>query len=378
MANTIQDGGGYKITSPLFAVTPKTRKPVGAPLPAPSAPVPAYNQQTQNALDVLRGMGGKAFEPNGGYYGGYTSNPFEDPVGGTDNTTSAATHNVTDWSSYLGLYGLPNDVAAKINDIFAKGGDVQQSVAIGLAYVRGTPWYAQTYPGIGEGIAKGLIRDEADYRSQLNQVDQMFRQFYGRSVSGLEFATFLREGIDPGTVGRRLQGQATATALGGTLPPGLFTPEELQQIGNQQAGLTSLNGEYLSGAASLGRDVAPLYAQYGKTLTRADLEGLYRSGTSASTVGRQFAGDAYANAYAPDLQYLSGNFGDGQLSATDLSAYGREQAGLDTPLGQMLTRRLDQAQARVTKVFQGVVASPVLSLSGGRLRGPAQPSDIAA
>lgn len=191
-----------------------------------------------------------------------------------------------DWAtSFFGSLGLPPDVIERVNKIFSQYSDTNAASAAALGYIRGTPWYTQTYPGIAEGIAKGVVSNEADYRNLLNQQSQIYKQYLGRDVTAAEFAANLGEGAPLSTIGGRLQG----AALAGT--------------------------------------------------------------------------------YGNDWRYTLGAF-DTRPTDAEVKALGEESAGLDSPLGQQLKRRLDLANQRLAGVFRGTLATPGLSVSNGRLSAP--------
>ena len=92
-----------------------------------------------------------------GAYGGGPINPDKpiNPLGTPSNTGRDPNHNpgsvgdnpppddqnqqaVTDWSSILGIYGMPPDIAAHVGQIFATTPDVNQATILALAYIRGT------------------------------------------------------------------------------------------------------------------------------------------------------------------------------------------------------------------------------------------------
>jgi hypothetical protein len=200
--------------------------------------------------------------------------PYVDYSGTPGYTATADTGATTDWSAYMDFWNLPTDLKKELDSIFRNTPDVNQAIAKAQAYVRGTPWYAQTYPGIQDAMAKGLVRNEADYRAQQNSYNQVYRQWNdGRDISAAEFAGYLREGV------------------------------------------------------------------------------------SADTIGRRFQGASYANVYGNDWQYLSGNFGEGRLSGDELTAFGRQNAGIDSELGMRIQRRMQQAQERIRAVFSGSLAT---------------------
>lgn len=200
--------------------------------------------------------------------------------------TAATTAAATDWAaSFFASLGLPPDVVNQVNQIFSQYSDVNAASQAALGYIRGTPWYAQTYPGIQAGIQKGLITNEADYRNLLNQQSQIYKQYLGRDISGDEFSANLA------------------------------------------------------------------------------------NGTSNQTLGGQLQGAALAGTYGNDWRYALGAF-DTAPTQAETTALGQEQAGLDTPLGQQLQRRLDLAQQRLTTVFSGKLATAGLSNANGRVSQP--------
>lgn len=162
-----------------------------------------------------------------------------------------ATTPVTDYSSFLNIYGLPGDVQNKVNQIFQNTPDLNQATALAMAYVRGTPWYATTYPGIQEGIAKGVIGNEADYRNYLTNVNMLTKQYLGRDISGQEIGDFLKQGYDPTRIGRIYQGGAIAKtnagdwnyATGAFDANGALTADESAALGQEQAGIDTALGQ---------------------------------------------------------------------------------------------------------------------------------------
>lgn len=226
-------------------------KPVGR------YPAPAHERVTTTSVKVDEN--GNPVFPGGG-------------IGGDSATAKPA-----DWSSYLGMFGLPNDVLREVNAIFQRTPDVQQATMLALAYARGTDWYKQAYPGIQEAIAKGIVRDERDYRAKRTQFDQVYRQWTNQGITDEQYAGFLREGVDPDTVARR------------------------------------------------------------------------------------FSGEAIADVNRNDWQYLSGAFGTGRLDEGQVQTLGRQAAGLDSPGGIALQKMIQDASVKLSRVFQGVLATGPLS-----------------
>lgn len=179
--------------------------------------------------------------------GGLAPIPAADFSGTPGYTTGPATGATTDWSAYMDFWNLPADLKKELDSIFRNTPDVNQAIAKAQAYVRGTPWYAQTYPGIQDAIAKGIVRNEADYRSLQNQFNQVYRQYNdGRDLTAAEYAGYLGEGISADTLGKRFQGAAIATVYGndwqyaeGNFGEGRLSDEEKTAFGRQSAGLDS-------------------------------------------------------------------------------------------------------------------------------------------
>lgn len=127
-----------------------------------------------------------------------------------------------------------------------------------------------------------------------------------------------------------------------------------------------------------------LYKQFlGRDITTDEFAANLSEGVTTTVVGQRLQGAVYAKTYGGDWNYALGAFGDasqGRLSDEQATTLGQEQAGLDTPMGQLLNKRLQQAQQRLQGVFKGGLATPSLSLAGGRLAGPqaGAPPDIAA
>lgn len=173
--------------------------------------------------------------------------------GGGGGAASSGLTGIFDWHSLLGIYDLPGDLIAGIQSIFADSDDLGVAVGRAIAYVRGSPWYANTFPGIIEGFRLGLIRDERDYRFYVNQIDQLYRRFYGRSVSAGEVANYIRQGFSFDVVGKKLAGESFAKTYAPDLQylSGAFTSEgrlseqDLQAYGEQQVGLESSLGSLL-------------------------------------------------------------------------------------------------------------------------------------
>lgn len=115
-----------------------------------------------------------------------------------------------------------------------------------------------------------------------------------------------------------------------------------------------------------------VYQQYlGRAVSGDETAAALAQGASPTLIGNQFQGDAIAKTNANDWNYLTGAFDTGPLSAAEQTAGGREQAGIDTSLGQMVQKRIAQAQQRASTLFGGRLATTSLGQSaGGRLVAP--------
>jgi hypothetical protein len=160
----------------------------------------------------------------------------------------------TDWAAaYFGSLGLPADIVKKVNDIFKKYPDTNQAIQFALAYIRGTSWYAQTFPGIQYGIQHGLIADERDYLQYVTAMDSLAQRYWGRNISSEEIASFLFSGKTPDIVGREYAGLANIMAysgeynyyLGAFGEGGRPSDAEMKALGEEQAGLDSPLGQKL-------------------------------------------------------------------------------------------------------------------------------------
>jgi hypothetical protein len=171
--------------------------------------------------------------------------------------------------------GLPANEAATIHQFFVD--DPEHGAGRALAWLRTkSAWYKVEYQGIQEGFSKGIVSNEAEYRAYKNQVNNAYRQYYGRNVTGAEIASFM-------TIG--------------------YQPQQVAQIGS---------------------------------------------------------GHAYVEANRGEIQQTAGAFGGGGLTEQELQAYGQEQSGFDTALGQKIKAKVERSLAVAGRVFQGTLGSSAL------------------
>jgi hypothetical protein len=174
----------------------------------------------------------------------------------TNPSQPTATPTATaDWEAYITNYGFPPDVIAEIRRIFQNNPDVGSAQQLALAYIRGTPWYEQNFPGIKDAIKMGIINNEKDYRQNFNTFNQVYRQYTGQDISPQEYANSLREGITADTAARRFQGKANVAAYGndwqylaGAFGAGRLSEADLKAQGEQQAGISTNRGTFLDKA----------------------------------------------------------------------------------------------------------------------------------
>lgn len=245
------------------------------------------------------GEGGEGGDPGAG-------EPMPEEGGGV---TPPQITGPTDWSGMLGIAGLPPDLVAQITGIFSRVTDTNAAIAMALGVVRGSAWYAQTFPGITQGIQHGLFADERGYRDYRNALDGVYRQWTGAPITSESLMAALAEGVSPDIVGRRFEGRAfvetnrpdlqyvsgafgTGTDLGqqgGTR----FSEDQLQAMGQHQAGLGT--------PGALGMKVARAAQLAQERLNRA-FEGVAASPQMAlNTRGQLFSPGLRPGGARPDV-----------------------------------------------------------------------------
>lgn len=218
------------------------------------------------------------------------------PAGRTEGTP--ATDPPIDWHAYLSDWGFDTDMMNELDRIFKVYSDPNQAAAAGLAYIRGTDWYAQHFAGIGDAIKNGLVADEAGYRAYLNDANQYYRRFYGRDISTGELAAYFKKGYTSTNIGQHLRGEGAVTAEKGDIQYALgafgddttqATPDQLSQYGDQVGGLDNLVGQQLQ--AKLDKAKARLNAVFQGTLGTPALNVVNGRLTSPSLAGGTTVGD---------------------------------------------------------------------------------------
>lgn len=239
-----------------------------------------------------------------------------------------------DWDSILGEYSLPSDIIANLNQIWATSlnPDGSQNVDLaterGQSYVRGTSWYAATYPGIQQGINAGLFSNEQGYRSYENQVDQIYQQYWGRAATTPELTARISSGQSVSQVSNQFQAGATLGNISDPLK-GLFTADELKAYANEQAGIDTGLGQQITQEANLAIGVNNLYQDfYGRGVTRTELDGLTSQGLDPAAVAQQFATQSNINAMDPAISSL--------FTPQEIQQIALQAAGGTTQNGQSL------------------------------------------
>ncbi len=176
---------------------------------------------------------------------------------------------VVDHSGILGVYGLPPDVAAKVDDIFRQyPNDPNAAAQAAISYIRGTNWYAQAFPGIAQARAIGFIGtdlgSEREYKQIYMQYNQLYQQYYGRAMTWQEAYNLFSTGSDPNFVAKHFAGQAYVGANsadiqylagafteGGKGKGGTLSSGQLSALGDEQAGIDSPMGQKLQNAINM-------------------------------------------------------------------------------------------------------------------------------
>lgn len=279
-----------------------------------STPAPKPKPQPTPTQPVLVSEHGKG----GGYTPGDTGKipgqPSPPPASAADNPSDSSSSGpnyggttsigAVDWAAILGQYGLPQDIIDELNRIFAGSGDINQAITLAQAYVRGTPWYQQTYPGIQAGINSGLFQDEQGYRAYTNQINQIYQQYYHRNATPFEVASYATGGKPPSLVAKQFQSDATKANFSDPLKS-LLTPEEMQALSDQMVGIDTALGQHVLAIANIAQQTQTLYQNfYGRAATRQELDKLVSSGSDAATIAQQFATQENINGMNPAIRDL--------------------------------------------------------------------------
>lgn len=166
-----------------------------------------------------------------------------------------------DWQAYLTNWGFDQDIVTELDRIFRTYADPNAASASALAYVRGTDWYAKTFPGIQEGEKLGIISNEADYRAYTNKLNDVYHRYAGSAVTADQVSTALKGGYNPTHVEQVFQGKAYVAANGQTVQgvtgafddKGAFSAGDLSALGDEQVGLSNSLGPELQRRLALAQ-----------------------------------------------------------------------------------------------------------------------------
>lgn len=159
-----------------------------------------------------------------------------------------------DWAdAFWGSLGLPPNLVSQINGIFAQTPDQSQAYVLAKQALQGSDWYQSTFPGIGAGIQAGMFTDETGYRAYVNDLNNLYQQYYNRAVTSDEVQSWLNQGKDPRYVAEVFQGTAIANTMGpqwqylagAQSPQGRLTGEQKIAAGEEQAGLDTPLGQQI-------------------------------------------------------------------------------------------------------------------------------------
>lgn len=152
----------------------------------------------------------------------------------------------------LGFTDMPPEVEQEFAKLFTDPSDPEHLKA--LAYLRGTDWHHEKYAGFAAGVQNGLFGSEADYNAWHSQVLDAYRQYYGRTPTAAELASFTAQGYNAGVVHQIGEGHAWAQANTGDVQyalgafdAGQIDPNSLEALGQQYAGRSSALGTALQG-----------------------------------------------------------------------------------------------------------------------------------
>lgn len=278
---------------------------------------------------------------------------------------SAATPDTAvDWRAYLSEFGgMPDNLVDEIEAVYKRTSDIQQTVAIAQAIVRGSEWYSQHFPGIQDGINKGLYSDERGYRAYQNQLDQLYLQYYGRPSTPAEVATASRSGKSMSQIANGLQSAATKGNLSDPMRQ-WFSSAELTAYANQVAGIDSELGQRIAAEADVAVRVNSLYKDFfGRDVNRLEIDALIKDGTDPAQVAKWFATQSNINGMNPAVSHL--------FSADEIREMALEQAGGVTQNGKKLLDMADLARS-LNSVYHtytgaGVTRDEVMSAYTGGL-----------
>lgn len=110
---------------------------------------------------------------------------------------------------------------------------------------------------------------------------------------------------------------------------------------------------------------------HGRNITTEELLANFGAGFDLNRLGGELDSAAWVKANRGDLQYAQGAFGEGaQFDEKELDALGDQRVGINNALGADLMVKVEKAQQRLRKIFEGTLAQspmvPTSSASSGK------------
>lgn len=101
----------------------------------------------------------------------------------------------------------------------------------------------------------------------------------------------------------------------------------------------------------------------GHPISGPELAGWLQQGKSADYLLKYIKGEQIALTQKQQIQALAGaQRPEGQLTPYELNTLGKQQAGIETPLGMKIEQQMKQAAQRLQGVFQGVAGAGSVGL----------------
>lgn len=201
------------------------------------------------------------------------------------------------------------------------------------------------------------------FKSDLASAKGVYESVFGKAAPKAELP-WLENAVTHGWSADLIQQRLRAEPAFKQTHPG-YDQGVKQGLFTSEAGYRNYSGQ-----------INQLYNQYhGADAHPGEVAHHIQQGLTPTVLGQRFEGKSYISANKNDIQYALSTMGPGAAGPKKLAALGQQKAGLDSPLGQQVQTAYEKALTRLHGAFQGVLASPALSLAGGRLQGAARPPD---